>query len=84
MKDFAWYTNPNGINQCWDMFQVKKWISITNMNNDIKELTHGIKIVIPEPNIHSNESFPVNWEYIKQTINPRTKCNDLLRYALII
>ena len=28
-------------------------------------------------NIHSNESFLVNWEYIKQTINPRMKWKPL-------
>ena len=28
---------------------------------------------LSRPNIHCNKSFLVNWEYIKQTINPRMK-----------
>ena len=31
----------------------------------------------PKHNIHENESFPVNWEYIKRIINSRMKWKPL-------
>ena len=34
---------------------------------------HGESLNVREHNIHLNESFPVNWEYIKQTIDLRMK-----------